>query len=311
MTLSKGDSGKEVLKIQEFLKSYEPIGLLGQDPSTFNFKEVELDGFFGHETEKAVKAFQKLNGLLDDGVIGPKTLSLMQLASTDKSEVFQSVKADSLQINQYHLPANEYLPATGQKKRWIFLHHTAGGPNPYQTIDGWKNDTRGPIATQYVMGGTSIQGNTEYDGVVVEAFPKGCSGWHLGNVGSRDLHINSVGIEICNMGAVTNGKTYVGSNVIPAQIVNCEFRGFTQWHKYSDNQIKTLRNLLIHIGKAEGIDLQEGLPKMIRRSGIKAFEFSQDAFSGKVFGILSHTNVRKDKIDVSPQQELIDMLLSL
>jgi hypothetical protein len=32
---------------------------------------------------------------------------------------------------------------------------------------------------------------------------------------------------------------------------------------------------------------------------------------GKVKGLWTHTNTRKDKVDMFPQQELIDMLLSI
>ena len=45
--------------------------------------------------------------------------------------------------------------------------------------------------------------------------------------------------------------------------------------------------------------------------GHTAFEFNEDAFYGKVKGLLTHTNTRKDKFDMFPQDELIDMLVSL
>lgn len=38
---------------------------------------IEADGIFGLNTEKAVIAFQKKNGLVADGVVGPKTAELM------------------------------------------------------------------------------------------------------------------------------------------------------------------------------------------------------------------------------------------
>ncbi len=33
--------------------------------------DVDADGFFGHGTEEAVKAFQRVNGLVADGIAGP------------------------------------------------------------------------------------------------------------------------------------------------------------------------------------------------------------------------------------------------
>ena len=43
----------------------------------------------------------------------------------------------------------------------------------------------------------------------------------------------------------------------------------------------------------------------------ESVEFSDDACSGKVQGLLTHGQVRVDKDDVQPQPELINMLLTL
>ena len=42
----------------------------------------------------------------------------------------------------------------------------------------------------------------------------------------------------------------------------------------------------------------------------KGFGFQEDAFYGKVKGLLTHTNVRKDKSDCYPHPDLVDMILS-
>ena len=38
------------------------------------------------------------------------------------------------------------------------------------------------------------------------------------------------------------------------------------------------------------------------------FEFKEDAYYGRVKGLLTHTNTRKDKFDMFPQPELLDLL---
>ena len=38
-----------------------------------NGHDIAVDGIFGPETEKAVEAYQKANGLGVDGIVGPKT----------------------------------------------------------------------------------------------------------------------------------------------------------------------------------------------------------------------------------------------
>lgn len=59
-TLKRGDKGSAVKKLQELLvaKGYNPNG---------------IDGEFGPGCEKAVKQYQKDNGLTADGIVGPKT----------------------------------------------------------------------------------------------------------------------------------------------------------------------------------------------------------------------------------------------
>mgnify|MGYP000296986908 CR=1 FL=1 len=152
-----------------------------------------------------------------------------------------------------------------------------------------------------------------YDGKVLQAFEKENYGWHLGRNGSQYMHTHSIGIEVCNFGWVKEGKAWPGVNADPTQAIELDesFRGYKNWHKYSTSQIKSLRKLLLHLAERDNIDITEGLPKLVKQKGAKAFEFNEDAFYGKVKGVWSHTNTRKDKFDMSPQPELVDMLSEL
>lgn len=58
--LRRGTKGETVKKMQQALG-------------------ISADGIFGKGTEKSVKAYQKENGLDADGMVGPKTLALMDL----------------------------------------------------------------------------------------------------------------------------------------------------------------------------------------------------------------------------------------
>jgi hypothetical protein len=293
MILKIGSRGKEVKTLQEF----------------FN---ITADGIFGKGTELTVKKWQMDNGLVSDGIVGPKTWDAMGLATTDNSE--QSYTTDNgLMINQHFLPKGEYKEGP-IKPEWLFLHHTAGWNNPYKCIDSWGRDSRGAVATEFVLGGQSVKGNDDtYDGVMVQAFPEGNYGWHLGKNGSQKMHVNSVAIEVCNFGWIKNGKTYAGTSVAESQIVTLdkEFRGHKTWHRYSDEQIEALRKWILWIGDRDGIDIRAGLPSLIKDKGADAFEWNEDAYYGKVKGLWTHTNTRKDKVDMFPQQELLDMLMSL
>ena len=286
---------------------------------------INADGHFGPKTEIAVKEWQSKNGLSSDGIVGPKTLAKMGLLDTDLTKTITESKASSvysknkyttkngLEVVEFFMPKDEYLQGP-IKPEWMFLHHTAGWHNPFNTIKAWDSDKIGRIATEFVLGGPSCKGNDEtYDGVMVQAFPKGCWGYHLGKNGSQTMHKNSIGIEVCNFGYVVNGKTYAGASVDESQIVKLSkpFRGHTLWHRYSDKQIESLRLWMHWIGERDGIDIRKGLPELIRQKGADAFEFNENVYYGKIKGVWTHTNTRKDKVDMFPQQELMDMLLSL
>ncbi|NLB90490.1 MAG: hypothetical protein GX786_04645 [Clostridiales bacterium] len=66
-TLRKGSTGSFVAELQQRLLD------LGYDIG----KNTKIDGKFGEKTEKAVKAFQKRQGLKDDGIAGKDTWSAL------------------------------------------------------------------------------------------------------------------------------------------------------------------------------------------------------------------------------------------
>jgi hypothetical protein len=237
----------------------------------------------------------------------------MGLLSTDNSHLYYKTK-NGLHIKKYFLPTGEYKIGPTPKE-YLFLHHTAGWHNPYNVIDQWGRDNRGAIATEFVLGGPSIKGTEDkYDGEVLQAFPDGAYGWHLGKNGNQKMHTNSVGIEVCNFGYLNDEcKTYAGTKAHGNQIteLNQPFRGYTKWHKYSDKQLKNLKQLILHVADRDNIDVTKGLVEEIKNKGVKGFEFNEDAYYGRVKGMWTHTNTRKDKFDMFPQQELIDMLLTL
>jgi len=100
--LRLGSRGKAVARLQQRLKD------VGFNPGA-------LDGDFGPATQAAVLAFQKSEGLLADGIAGPRTLSALGLAKSDRlpatipqvtprivSEMFPFTPVDNIKRN---LPA--------------------------------------------------------------------------------------------------------------------------------------------------------------------------------------------------------------
>lgn len=68
--LSKyGSSGEEVKQIQTKLKNW-------------GYYKGNIDGIYGSQTLKAVKDFQRKNGLTVDGIVGEKTLAALGITSS-------------------------------------------------------------------------------------------------------------------------------------------------------------------------------------------------------------------------------------
>ncbi len=102
-TLRLGSSGQRVSRLQRQLKK------LGFNPGA-------LDGDFGPATHSAVIAFQQSEGLLADGVTGPRTLKALGLARSGElascigevtprmvSEMFPFTPVDNVKTNLPHV----------------------------------------------------------------------------------------------------------------------------------------------------------------------------------------------------------------
>jgi hypothetical protein len=135
----------------------------------------------------------------------------------------------------------------------------------------------------------------------------------------KRLDPNCIGIEIDAMGGLTqgpNGKWYptgwdkVARKVIPLTgykpienviLYDKPFRGFTAFERYTDEQIETVRRMLLHWNGKFGIPLDYNEDM---------WDISKRALSGEP-GIFAHTSYRYDKSDAHPQPELIQMLKGL
>jgi len=303
MNIKPGHKGDVVSAIQEKLR-------------------LEASGIFDSRTEAAVKTFQRNKGLNVDGIVGPITagslgIDLEAYLTTDIRDTTLTT-TQGLLIHKFYLDEGQYIEGPTDKF-YVFLHHTAGPHNPYATIRTWNNDDRGRIATQFVIGNRSAEGDTTYDGLVVECFPDEGWAYHLGKNNSALLHPHAIGIEICNFGWLEKrgGRfyTYVNRELPGDQVIDLgfRFRGYRYYHKYSDAQIESVNQLLQEISRRHAeVNLHVGLCEWLKTQDIAdAFDFKQDACDGNIRGLLTHTNTRMDKSDCSPQPMLIDMIRDL
>jgi hypothetical protein len=311
LILKKGSSGDLVKTLQ---------GVLHESNTKASFKRSEGEGVFGSQTEKAVMDFQKRNNLEPDGIVGPLTWKRLGFYP-EEFYADSDVPNGASWIHNYHLPENEYVKKETSKK-YIFLHHTAGRNNPYNTVDYWAQDDRGRIGTNYIIGGLPIdyskrssnKADRQYNGRVVRCIKDEYRGYHLGPVSSNAIIENSLSIELCNAGKLEkiNDKyfTWFESEVDPSQVIELEneFRGSKYYHAYSQNQLESLKALLIYLSKRHGINLRIGMKEWLEKETFGAFEYKNEADNGNIEGLLSHTNVRTDKSDVYPHPQLIKMI---
>lgn len=197
-------------------------------------------------------------------------------------------------IKQIPLKSDQYYP-TAQKKTHIFLHHTAGG-SAASSMAYWAS-TPDHIATPYVI---------DRDGTIFECFDPKFWAYHLGVKGQSWLEKVSIGIEICSYGQLqpnTAGEllTYTKRPIPKDRAVKCDFRGFQWYEAYTPEQIAALRKLLPYLLERF---------KITPQADCKNFWEWQDP-SKLPPGIYSHTTVRKDKFDIFPQKELVELVYGL
>jgi len=215
------------------------------------------------------------------------------------------------------LPQTQYVREVTDKSM-IFLHHTGGGSSPYGPIEGWAG-TPEQVATSFIIAGRPPSGVSAWrDGQIIQCFSSNYWAYHLGLVQSRmppksrtptELHKASVGIEICNWGFLSKRSSGSYINSVGARVperdvldLGCEYRGYRYWHAYTDEQIESVRVLLMFLCERWNI------PTAYK--GDSMFHYDLRALKGEP-GIWTHSSVRKDKTDCSPQPKLIAMLKSL
>ncbi len=221
---------------------------------------------------------------------------------------------DTTKIKQVPLKETQYFKAEAEKKQ-IVLHHTAGNSSGVNTISNWNTDDRGRIATCVTISGP---GNKQsLDGDICQAFSSKYWGYHLGlkqdvfkskGVPYKALDKHAIAIEICNWGPIekVNGKfyNYVDREIPADQVTELEtpYKGHKYYHRYTDAQIESTRQLLLYWRETYGIDLTYREEDM--------WTISTRALKGEQ-GVYTHNSYRKDKSDIYPCPRMIAMLKSL
>lgn len=219
-----------------------------------------------------------------------------------------------MKITQYNFPESQYIRETHEKKQ-IYLHHTAGNPDPFGVFRYWASNPE-RIATCVAIGGKPRRNSRWVDGEIAQGFSSRYWAYHLGVKESTFQYFDlpyisldriSIGVEICNWGQLTyeDGQFYNYVDMIIPENEVCEldepFKGHKYYHAYTDAQIDTVGELLIFWNDRYGIPIEYN-------SDI--FDITERALVGEP-GVYTHNSVRRGKVDISPQPKIIEMLQSL
>lgn len=215
-----------------------------------------------------------------------------------------------MNIAQTDFPKSQYIQEEHSKKQ-IYLHHTAGGPDGYNTFKWWSSNPE-RVATCVSISGPK----SGSDGLIVQGFSSKYWAYHLGikssvfsSYGLKQISLDkiSIGIEICNWGQLSRSGdkfyNYVGGEVNKDDVTELAqpYKGWRYFHSYSDAQIDSVRELLVLWNQRYGIPLtyNEDIWKVTTR-----------ALKGES-GVFTHNSVRSDKVDIYPHPNMIQMLKSL
>ncbi len=226
---------------------------------------------------------------------------------------------DVTKINRDELTPDQYFPEDcSALKKQIVLHHTAGGSNPINVVHGWQFNTE-RVGTAFIISGKPSKNDTHKDGEIFQAFGSKYYAWHLAfskstnnvpavyhsSIKETAIAKASIAIEICNWGQLVkdtqgNFRNYVNGIIPPDDVVTLAtpFRGFLYYHKYSDAQLASVKELVIYLCDKYSI------PKNYNAD---MFDINIKALDGTA-GIWTHVAYRSDKNDCVPQPNFIKML---
>lgn len=326
------------MKLQRVLSlkmSGEDVKFLQTKLKELGFFNERIDGYFGQNTLVSVTNFQRAVNTKADGNVGSLTWSKM--LNFGKEPVIRNAISNeivytdgrNLTIYDHPLSDDEYIKEE-VKKDTIFLHHSAGSSRPDWSINGWEKDyikdkSGNPIldsngliqslkvGTSYVIGRKSSTSDENiWDGKILRAFDDKFWAYHLGINSNNSLQLNSgsVAIEFCNYGPLTVGKdgrfyNWVNKPINEKEVVKLDnpFRGYEYYERYTDAQLESGRSLILHLINKHAIQIEGKIYNE------KWFDY--DTSWMKNGGIRSHGQVRRDKFDLFPQKEMIQMLNSL
>lgn len=244
----------------------------------------------------------------------PKTMNVQP------QNIWSNLKPiDIAKIETYPFPDNQFFHDIYPKTQ-IVLHHTVSGNGVEGDISSWEGD---PVQVAVCI-------VVDRDGIAWQLFSSKYWAYHLGvSTNNHALNKASIAIEIDNWGWLIPGDnttkqfglkpngqpnmiytvlgkyyTYYGNSVtVPMEYYADGFRGYRNYEKYTEKQLRTVGELLLLWRLKYNISL---------KYNEDMWDISPRALNGEP-GVWTHVSYRpaSAKTDCHPQPSLIDMLKTL
>ena len=249
----------------------------------------------------------------------PPPLNSTTTSQNTTANTTQGTDPTDLQTLTSNFPLAKIFYDGPTPKKQIFIHHTAGSTkSPERTVAGWNTRTD-HVATHYI---------TNNIGDVEQVFAD--EGWanHLGikastfdklGITRQNLNKTSLSIEMQSFGwcdlidgkYVTAYKNTLSSEKVGRPVDKngnfISYKGHEFYEKYNSQSIENVKSIIQEWMNKYSIPFTYDYDTLFPNLNNN---LSLAALSGTP-GIYTHNSVRRDKSDIWPQQELIDMLKSL
>jgi len=250
-----------------------------------------------------IKDYQSRNGLKVDGQFGDKSFNLLYHTLLKVIDVsFEG---------SYHKSIHQ--------KNQIIWHHSAGWDNARGMFKSWQNDNKEHVATAIGINdkGEVYRGfDEQYWASSIGCKQDSFNNWDIkpikvtidGRVYTNNslLDAGAVGVEVCNAGQLTKKAgdyySWFGWKVPSDKVIELDYKGYTAFEKYTNEEINTLKYWTLLMG------VKFNIPVNYRDEDM--WKVSRRALSGET-GLYTHNSYREDKTDVSPQPHLIEMARTL
>lgn len=301
--MSIKSSGDDVLYLQNKLKE-------------FGFFTDKVSGYYNQNTLMAVSNFQKHVGIKVTGEVNSHTWSKIinfNNKPINKNEIDNKlviVTKNDLKIYDVKEEVSFYNEET--TKKTILVSNTGFGYDPNLIIKYWKpiykSETEILNKSSHFIIGRSSNITTKWDGIVLNTFDdKYWSYPYHKDIDSKSI----ISIDICNYGPLIkiddNFYSSGGCLVDKDEVVELDYLGYNYYHKYTDNQIESLRKLIIYLQLKHGLHIERG---NYTELGFQPFYTKKwfINYQPKLSGLKTKNNFTLDILGLSPQDSVINML---